>query len=291
MKKQILMVVALVFTCATTFAQDPVTRYLEDRFDGSEDGKAFVRKGSRSIGIKGGFRSFNASGDESTNTGYALLSMLNIGNGQLKVWNVSPSIQYFLSNDLSLGASLDYTGYAVSTDIRLDLRDIVNSSNESLNLTLSNRAIQHHALGLSMVMRKYVPLFGSKYVAVFGEGRLQTSYGGTSNRPLDDKDYNRERVSGVFSVALKAGGGLAIKLKNNNAITVSVPLFGVGYSYTRQEKTTTYMQESTDASGATVKVPVTEKSRSHMSDFQASRSLDLLGLQFGFVRFIEPKRR
>lgn len=291
MKKQILMVVALVFTCATTFAQDPVTRYLEERFDGSEDGKAFVRKGSRSIGIKGGFRSFNASGDESTNTGYALLSMLNIGNGQLKVWNVSPSIQYFLSNDLSLGASLDYTGYAVSTDIRLDLRDIVNSSSESLNVTLSNRAIQHHALGLSMVMRKYVPLFGSKYVAVFAEGRLQTSYGGTSNRPLDDKDYNRERVSGVISVALKAGGGLAIKLKNNNAITVSVPLFGVGYSYTRQEKTTTYMQESTDASGATVKVPVTEKSHSHMSDFQASRSLDLLGIQFGFVRFIEPKRR
>ena len=291
MKKQILMVVALVFTCATTFAQDPVTRYLEERFDGSEDGKAFVRKGSRSIGIKGGFRSFNASGDESTNTGYALLSMLNIGNGQLKVWNVSPSIQYFLSNDLSLGASLDYTGYAVSTDIRLDLRDIVNSSNEELNLTLSNRAIQHHALGLSLVMRKYVPLFGSKYVAVFGEGRFQTSYGATSNQPLDVKDYNRERLSGALSVSLKAGGGLAVKLKNNNAITVSIPLFGIGYSYTSQEKTTTTMQETTDASGATVKVPVTEKSRSHMSNFNASRSLDLLGIQFGFVRFIEPKRR
>ena len=291
MKKQILMVVALVFTCATTFAQDPVTRYLEERFDGSQDGKAFVRKGSRSIGIKGGFRSFNASGDESTNTGYALLSMLNIGNGQLKVWNVSPSIQYFLSNDLSLGASLDYTGYAVSTDIRLDLRDIVNSSNEELNLTLSNRAIQHHALGLSLVMRKYVPLFGSKYVAVFGEGRFQTSYGATSNQPLDVKDYNRERLSGALSVSLKAGGGLAVKLKNNNAITVSIPLFGIGYSYTSQEKTTTTMQETTDASGATVKVPVTEKSRSHMSNFNASRSLDLLGIQFGFVRFIEPKRR
>jgi len=291
MKKQILMVVALVFTCATTFAQDPVTRYLEERFDGSQDGKAFVKKGSRSIGIKGGFRSFNASGDEATNTGYALLSMLNVGNGQLKVWNVSPSIQYFLSNDLSLGASLDYTGYAVSTDIRLDLRDIVNSSNEELNLTLSNRAIQHHALGLSLVMRKYVPLFGSKYVAVFGEGRFQTSYGATSNQPLDVKDYNRERLSGALSVSLKAGGGLAVKLKNNNAITVSIPLFGIGYSYTSQEKTTTTMQETTDASGATVKVPVTEKSRSHMSNFNASRSLDLLGIQFGFVRFIEPKRR
>lgn len=285
------MVVALGFSGATVFAQDPVTRYLEERFDGSQDGKAFVKKGSRSIGIKGGFRSFNASGDEATNTGYALLSMLNVGNGQLKVWNVSPSIQYFLSNDLSLGVSLDYTGYAVSTDIRLDLRDIVNSSNEELNLTLSNRAIQHHALGLSLVMRKYVPLFGSKYVAVFGEGRFQTSYGATTNEPLDVKDYNRERLSGALSVSLKAGGGLAVKLKNNNAITVSIPLFGIGYSYTSQEKTTTAMQETTDASGATVKVPVTEKSRSHMSSFNASRSLDLLGIQFGFVRFIEPKRR
>ena len=146
-------------------------------------------------------------------------------------------------------------------------------------------------MGLSLVMRKYVPLFGSKYVAVFGEGRFQTSYGATSNQPLDVKDYNRERLSGALSVSLKAGGGLAVKLKNNNAITVSIPLFGIGYSYTSQEKTTTTMQETTDASGATVKVPVTEKSRSHMSNFNASRSLDLLGIQFGFVRFIEPKRR
>lgn len=284
MKK--LFVLAALLVSVSAFAQDPVTKYLEGRF-GGPDSQTFIEKGSHALGIKGGFRSIGAVGDDETNTGYALLSLLNIGNGQLKIWNVSPSYSWFIANDLSMGVALNYNGYAVNTDIRLDIRDIVNSTSEKLNFVISSRSLQHHAVGASFNVRKYVPLFGSKTFAVFGEGRLQASYGFTNNVPLDGSDYNRERLSGVISVALKAGGGLAVKM-GDNAITVSVPIFGVGFSYTSQDRTTT--KNTYDEAGNVISTEVI-KSRSHMTNFNASRSLDLLGVQFGFVRYIKPKKK
>lgn len=281
-----LLTLVLLLASVNAFAQDPVTKYLEKRF-GGPDSQTFIPKGSRALGIKGGFRSFNAVGDDETNTGYALLSLLNIGNGSLKVWNVSPSFSWFIADDLSLGFSLNYNGYAADTDIRLDLRDVVNSTSEGLNLLVSSRSLQHHAVGASAVLRKYVPLFGSKRIAIFGEGRLQTSYGSTHNVPRDEKDFNRERLSGVISVALKAGGGLAFKM-GDNAITVSIPLFGVGYSYTSQDRTTT--KNILDDKGEVIGTEII-KSRTHLSNFNAARNLDLLGIQFGFTRYIEPKRK
>lgn len=274
---------ALLLVCISAQAQGPVTRYLEGRFGGSEK-PVFIEKGSRAIGIKGGYRSFNVSGDEATNVGYALLSLLNVGNGQLKIWNVAPSFSTFIADDLSLGVSLNYNGYAVSTNLRLDFRDIINTTNEVFNVTVSNRSMQHHAGGVSLVLREYVPFFGSKMLAVFAEGRLQGTYGITSSSPIDNKDFNRDRLSHNFGLALMACGGAAIKLKDNTAITVSIPLFGLGYNYTLQNRTTTIVEVDPNT-GDEIKTEVNSKAR--MSNFNASRQLDLLGIQFGFVRYLK----
>ena len=93
-----------------------------DRFKDPEKGNSvFISKGHWSWGINGGYRSFAAAGD-GVGDGYSVLSLLNIGNGYLKMYNVSPNFSYFVADDLSLGLSLDYSGYAVDTDIRLDFR-------------------------------------------------------------------------------------------------------------------------------------------------------------------------
>ena len=65
-----LLTLVLLLASVNAFAQDPVTKYLEKRF-GGPDSQTFIPKGSRALGIKGGFRSFNAVGDDETNTGYA----------------------------------------------------------------------------------------------------------------------------------------------------------------------------------------------------------------------------
>lgn len=274
---------ALLLACFSAQAQGPVTRYLEDRF-GVPENPVFIEKGSHAWGISGGYRNFSAVGDDSINAGYSLLSLLNVGNGQLKVWNVSPSYSTFLADDLSLGFALHYNGYAIDTDINLDLRDIINSTSEALNFTLSNRSYRHHAGGVSAALRKYMSFFGSKSIAVFGEGRLYGSYGVTSSTPRDAKDFNRDRVSQSFGVGLKAAGGVAVKLRDGSAITVSIPIFGVAYNFSKQDKTTTVVKR--DDNGDVISTE-SVKGQAHMSSFDASRSTDLLGIQFGFVKYIK----
>lgn len=280
-----LFVLAAMLMSVSAYAQDPVSKYLENRF-GGPDSQTFIAKGSHALSIKGGYRSFGSLGDDDTNAGYALLSLLNIGDAQLRIWNISPSYSHFIADDLSLGVSLDYSGYSADTDLKLDLRDILNASSENLNVSLSKRSMRHHVGGASVVLRKYMPLFGSKYFAIFGEGRLQGSYGTTINVPRDPGDVNRERVSQVYGVALKAGGGLALKL-GDNALTVSLPLFGVSYSHTIQNRSTTTVE--TDDQGH--EVIKTVRSKTHMSSFNAARNLDLLGIQVGFTRYIGPKKK
>lgn len=281
--KKILTLAVAALVSFSAFAQGPVTKYLERRFGGDDKSAVYVEKGRKSIGIKGGFRSFTASGDETTNAGYALLSLLNVGNGQVKVWNVAPRFSYFVADNLSVGVQLHYTGYSLDTDLNLDFRDILNSDNEALNVNISNRSMRHHTGGASLVMRRYVPLFGSKTFAVFGEGRLQGSYGITTSAPRDAKDVNRERMSHTYGISLNACGGLSYKLKDNTAITVSIPLFGVGYNHTVQNKTTV-SREIDEATGNQIERKI--NSTAHLSEFSATRSLDFLGIQFGFARYL-----
>lgn len=281
MKRIILVAISLCIGLSA-FAQDPITKYMEGRFGNEGSSPVFISKGRHALGIKVGFRSINASGDDVTNAGYSLLSLLNIGKGQLKIWSVSPRFSTFIANDLSLGLEFNYSGYAVDTDLRLDFRDIFNSESDALNVTVSNRSMVHHAGGAALVLRKYVPVLGSQYVAVFAEGRLQGTYGATTSAPRDLKDVNRERLSQDFSIGLKAGGGLAFKLKDN-ALTLSVPLIGIVYNRTKQDKTTTIFE--TDETTGQVKSRQV-KSTSNMSGFNIARNLDLLGLQIGFVRYL-----
>lgn len=280
--KKIIAFAAAVLMSLSAFAQDPITKYMEGRFGNEGSSPVFISKGRHALGIKVGFRSINASGDDVTNAGYSLLSLLNIGKGQLKIWSVSPRFSTFIANDLSLGLEFNYSGYAVDTDLRLDFRDIFNSESDALNVTVSNRSMVHHAGGAALVLRKYVPVLGSQYVAVFAEGRLQGTYGATTSAPRDLKDVNRERLSQDFSIGLKAGGGLAFKLKDN-ALTLSVPLIGIVYNRTKQDKTTTIFE--TDETTGQVKSRQV-KSTSNMSGFNIARNVDLLGLQIGFVRYL-----
>lgn len=288
--KRIILVAASLLAGLSAFAQGPLTKYLEGRFGGEEEESVFIEKGRKAFGISGGYRSFNALGDDATNAGFSLLSLLNIGNGQLKIWNVAPSFSTFIADNLSLGVAVNYNGYAVDTDIRLDFRDIVSSTSEALNVTVSNRSMRHHSGGVSLVLRKYVPFFGSKTVAVFAEGRLYGDYGATYSTPREGntKAVNRERLSQGIDVGLKAGGGVAFKMKDNTAITLSIPIFGIAFSHTMQDKITKRTEQYTDPDTGNVYERALPDivSKSHMNSFNASRSTDLLGIQFGFVRYM-----
>ena len=265
-----------------------------DRYTDPDKGKVvFIQKGNHAFGISGGYRNFNVTGDDTNNSGYAILSLLNIGNGSLHTWSVTPSISWFVADDLSLGLDLDYDGYTIDTDLNLDFRDILPLSIDELNLKLSNRHLARQAWGASFAARKYLSFFGSQTFAVFGEGRLFTNYGVTTSAPREQKMANRDRESYGFGVGVKLGGGLAVKLRDGSAVTVSVPIFGVSWNATHQTKHTLIITDSEafEADPNNPEASTLTTSNARMTQLSASRNTDILGIKFGFVRYIEPKRR
>lgn len=259
-----------------------------NRFDDPEKGKiVFWEKGGRAIGISGAYRCIDAGGEE-LGDGFSILSMLNIGQGRAFIYNVSPRFSFFVGNDLALGIRLDYSGYTVNTDLRLDLRNVINLQelagddpelknelNDILNLRISNRHMVNNTWGISTDLRKYISFFGSQTFAIFGEVRLYGNYGRTLSCPVDEQGKrleNKLRTTDNYSAGLKLAAGLCVRLRDNSAVTVSVPLIGASYDYTHQHKT----QTGNDA---------------HLSNFKLARNVDFLAVQVGYKHYIKSKKR
>ncbi len=278
MKKLSLLIAALM-VCLAASAQSPIKKIME-RFDDPERGHTvFIEKGSRTMGISGSYRNIRAGGYVDSD-GFDVFSLLNMGAGQAHIWTVSPKFNWFLANDFALGLRLDYSGYWIDTDVRLDLREVVGkffektevvdpstdegkAALEALNLTISNRHWHQHSGGVSLTARKYLSFFGSKTFAVFGEGRLYGRFGITTLR-----------ISKNIGVGLKGAVGLAVKLREGSLITASIPIVGLEYSLLLQDKKTTVV-----------------KNDARLSSFRVARDLDLIGLQIAYSRVIGPKKK
>ena len=114
MKK--LLVIVLSLLSVSAWAQSGLLGKITDRFSDPEKGHTvFIEKGYRSVGISGGFRSFQVGGDSASDA-YTVLSILQVGAGKLNAYNVSPRFSYFVADDVSLGVRLDYSGYNLDSD-------------------------------------------------------------------------------------------------------------------------------------------------------------------------------
>ena len=292
MKRLTLLLAALV-VCFSVQAQSPIKKIME-RFDDPEKGHTiFIEKGSRTIGMSGSYRNFQAGGYANSD-GFDVLSLLNMGAGEAHIWTVAPKFNWFLANDFALGVRLDYSGYWINTNLRLDLREMVGGylqkngildpknneadkeAYESLNLTVSNRHWHKHAGGVSLTARKYLSFFGSKTFAVFGEGRLFGRYGVTTSNPVvaEGETVTKMRISQNIGVGLKGAVGLAVKFRDGSMITGCIPIVGLEYCLLLQDKKGN--EYTNDA---------------RLSSFRIARDLDLIGIQIAYSRVIGPKKK
>lgn len=283
MKK--LLLLALVLLPLSAFAQtkNPIDKALSRFIDpDNPDYTAFLAKGGRAIGIGGSYRLFNVDG-ENPGDGYAILSILNIGEGKLQTWNVSPSFSWFVADDTSLGVRLNYSGYRVDTNIKLDFRDVLGTDDEMLNVQISNRHMLHHKIGASFTARRYKSLFGSKMLGVFAEGRFFTNYGATTSHPIpkEGQEVKKIRISGTLSLGLEIAAGAAVKLKDNSVFTLSIPIVGVDWKHSHQNKYWDVKDAESEKANGSAK----------MDRFSISRNIDALGIQVGYVRYILPKKK
>ena len=90
------------------------------------------------MGISGSYRNIRAGGYVDSD-GFDVFSLLNMGAGQAHIWTVSPKFNWFLANDFALGLRLDYSGYWIDTDVRLDLREVVGKFFEKTEASFLKR--------------------------------------------------------------------------------------------------------------------------------------------------------
>ena len=276
--KRLLCIATLGSVAMSVFGQN--SGILKRYTDPDIGSTVFIEKGYRSINLVGGYRSIRAGGD-ATGDGYSILSLLNIGNGEYINYNISPSISFFIKDDVSVDLRLEYSGYKLDADIRADLREILNLESiddeeereeigDLLNIHLLGRHISRKSWGTAIALRRYLSFFGSKTIGLFGEARLYGEYGQIESYPLRQGIENKSKLrnSDIWSAGLKLGAGLCVKLRDNSAITLSIPLLGATYSYTSQYKTKT-------------------DSRSHLSQFNISRDIDYLAIQIGYSLYLK----
>ena len=287
MKK--LFTLSLLLLSISATAQNAVSETMQ-RFDDPKKGHTvFIPKGSRNFGIRGSFQSFNAGGD-AAGSGYSVLSLLNIGDGHARIYNVSPSFNYFIKDDLSLGVSLDYSGFNIQTDLRADLRTLIpgydalvadfdqeqkDDLSSLLNWQLSARHWVQNAGGLSANCRKYFSFFGSQTFGVYGDARLYARYSNTFSYPINRDQVHlteKARRSQGIHTGLFLNVGVAVRLRDASTICLTIPIVDACFNYTWQRKEDT-------------------GNIAHMSSFDLTRRLNLLGLQFSYSRPIVPKKK
>lgn len=247
-------------------------KMLTDRFNPDGDGKAFIAKGSRALGISGNYMNFNAGGDLNGD-GYQILSLLNVGDGQLHSWKVMPKFAWFPADDFAIEAKLIYSGYSLDTDINLDFRTILQTEDPELNVQLSSRHMVNHSGGFAVAGRKYIPFFGSKFFAIFGGVTLEGRYSSIYSSPREEKPA-KYRISHGIHADLSLDGGLALRLKDGSLISAGIPLVGIDYDYTFQNQ---YLDENVR--------------KAHMSSLRFSRKANFLSVFFSYSRFILPKKK
>lgn len=293
--KRTLLTSLVLLACISAGAQGILDRYSEPGVPKT----VFIPKGSKAIGISGGYRSIKVGGENVLEgDGYAFLSMLNIGNGSFSKYNISPKFSFFISDDIAFGFSLDYSGFELETDLKMDLRNygfLDELFGGVGNYKIASRKLKKDSWGISMKMAKYQSFFGSRTFGVFAEARLYGEISKFTSCPIEDlkteevrlDDYGepytvqvltgetrykteQQRTSNAYGAGIRLAGGVAVKLRDNSSLTISIPLIGLTYGYTKQHKEDT-------------------NNKAYISQFNISRDFDFIAIQVGYTRYFTAK--
>lgn len=206
---------------ATLFCTAPL--FAVDRGLGNPK-SVFIPKGTVAVSLTGGYNSWKASGEELTK-GVALAGIIDDVNGHVNLASAGAGLSWFVADNLSIGARFSYA----HRDI-----DINNLAMLSL-VNLTNKHFRRETYTGSLAMRGYMPLFNSKIVALFFEGRLSGSFGYGKN--YADTDRGKEgRYSDLYTATLGLYPGLSVFATDRIAFEVSLPFLEGGLEWDKQIK-------------------------------------------------------
>ena len=110
----------------------------------------------------GGYDSWTTDGDD----GYSWAGILKGLKGDVSVSDVSVAGSYFFRDNMSFGIRVGYSNIKVALD-----------SLEMLSADISSKHFERQAISGALFCRDYIPLFDSRILAMFVEGRLAGTWG------------------------------------------------------------------------------------------------------------------
>ena len=174
-------------------------------------------KGTFASGFFGSFRSWNAQ------DGMDFLGIVTGADGKAAKLSAGLHADWFFMDNLSLVATAEYSSVAFDG----------NSANIAGLLSISNKHTRSENYMAALGVRKYMPLFGSRIFALFGEGRICASRGYSKN--YSETERGKEGTySDLYSADIQMVSGLSVFLMERMALQVSIPVGGVGYEWEKQ---------------------------------------------------------
>ncbi|MBO7396556.1 MAG: hypothetical protein J6T89_00680 [Bacteroidales bacterium] len=215
MKKTILLAALMLSVCVAAQAR------VIDR--GLGDPRAvFIPKGNVAVGASFGYDRLAATGDDA-GSGASVIGLVTGVKGNVNVFDASLNGAWFFRDNMSVGIRLGYT----NTGLDLD-----NASLMSM-LEMSNKHYMQEQLTASLAARAYIPLFNSKVLALFAEGRLNGAFGYDKN--FQNTERGKEGTFGnVTSLSLGIYPGVCVFVTDFVSFELSLPLLEGGYEWIDQ---------------------------------------------------------
>ena len=206
----------------------------------------YIEKGTFSAGINGAYRSFNAA------DGMSILGLISNTDGKLSLLSLDAHADWFFRDNLSLVATLGYSNTGVDSN-SLKLTEL---------LDMSNKHTRSEKYSGSIGVRKYIPLFNSKILAIFGEGRLGGSRGYSKTYAVTERGKEGSYTD-LYSVSLGVIAGASVFVNDRLAVQISLPVAEIGYDWEKQTE-------------AQVK-------ESSLTGLTLSKKSNLLGIEIGTI--------
>lgn len=208
----------------------------EDRGLGNPQ-SIYVSKGQLSGTIGGSYNTWNASADDDLTKGFNILGILTDANGDVSLLNLNANASWFFKDNCSVGVQVGYGNM---------LMDI--NSMSALGLTdLSNKHLRRETYSAFLTIRRYLPLFDSKILALFGEASVGGSMG--YNKSYKETDRGKEGTfSSLYATSFKVMGGVSVFVTNRMAFEVRLPSFSIGVEWDEQIEKQEYESKLTSFS-------------------------------------------
>ena len=177
----------------------------------------YIEKGTLAAGISGSYRGWD------TKDGMSLMGIVTDTDGSLTYGVVDAHAAWFFMDNTSLVVTAGYTNTAFDG----------NSAKVAGIMDLSNKHLRREKYSASIGARRYQPLFNSKILAMFGEGRITGSRGYSKNYSITDRGKEGSYTD-LYSVSFDVLAGISVFVTNQLALQAKLPVASFGYEWKKQ---------------------------------------------------------